>query len=48
MAKAEMAKASGKAKQEAEKLREEIRRHEYLYYVKDEPEISDAAFDKLM
>jgi DNA ligase (NAD+) len=31
-----------------EKLREEIRRHEYLYYVLDNPEISDAAFDKLM
>ena len=43
-----MTKSNGKAKQEAEKLREEIRRHEYLYYVKDEPEISDAAFDKLM
>jgi len=48
MAKAEMAKANGKAQKELEKLREEIRRHEYLYYVKDEPEISDAAFDKLM
>jgi DNA ligase (NAD+) len=48
MAKAHMAKSNGKAKQEAEKLREELRRHEYLYYVKDEPEISDAAFDKLM
>ena len=48
MAKAEMAKANGKVKQEAEKLREEIRRPEYFYYVKDEPEISDAAFDKLM
>ena len=47
MAKA-AAKANGAAKKEAEKLREEIRRHEYLYYVKDEPEISDAAFDKLM
>src|SRR5271167_2925858 len=33
---------------EAEKLREELRRHEYLYYVADEPEISDAAFDRLM
>ena len=43
-----MAKADGKTKKEAEKLREEIRRHEYLYYVQDEPEISDAAFDKLM
>lgn len=32
----------------AEELREKIRHHEYLYYVKDAPEISDAAFDKLM
>jgi len=43
-----MAKANGKVKKEAEKLREEIRRHEYLYYVEDQPTISDAAFDKLM
>lgn len=48
MAKAQMAKANGKLKQVAEKLREEIRRHEHLYYVKDQPEISDVAFDKLM
>jgi len=48
MAKAQMAKANGKVKKEVEKLREEIRRHEYLYYVADEPEISDAAFDRLM
>jgi DNA ligase (NAD+) len=40
--------ASGTVKREVEKLRGEIARHEYLYYVKDEPEISDAAFDKLM
>ncbi|HVB56111.1 MAG TPA: NAD-dependent DNA ligase LigA [Candidatus Acidoferrales bacterium] len=33
---------------EIERLREEIRRHEYLYYVVDAPEISDAAFDRLM
>jgi len=45
MAKAEMAKSNGKVAKEAEKLREEIRRHEYLYYVEDNPEISDAAFD---
>ncbi len=31
-----------------EELRAEIRRHEHLYYVMDAPEISDAAFDKLM
>ena len=48
MAKAQMAKANGKVKKEAEDLREKIRRHEYLYYVVDEPEISDAAFDKLI
>ncbi|MCU1303073.1 MAG: ligase, NAD-dependent [Candidatus Sulfotelmatobacter sp.] len=29
-------------------LREKIRHHEYLYYVLDQPEISDAEFDKLM
>ena len=28
-------------------LRDEIRRHEHLYYVEDAPEISDAAFDAL-
>jgi DNA ligase (NAD+) len=33
---------------EIEKLREEIRRHEHLYYVLNEPEISDFEFDKLM
>src|SRR4051812_462502 len=31
-----------------ESLREEIRRHEYRYYVLDDPEISDAEFDRLM
>jgi DNA ligase (NAD+) len=31
-----------------EHLREEIRRHEYQYYVLDTPQISDAAFDALM
>jgi DNA ligase (NAD+) len=31
-----------------EALREKIRRHERLYYVLDNPEISDADFDKLM
>ncbi len=28
-------------------LREEIRRHDFLYYVKARPEISDAAYDRL-
>lgn len=31
-----------------EKLREEIRHHEYRYYVLDDPEITDAQFDVLM
>lgn len=34
--------------QRAEALRQEIRRHEELYYVQDAPEISDTAFDALM
>ncbi len=36
------------AAKEIERLREEIRRHEHLYYVVDDPEISDAGFDRLM
>ena len=31
-----------------EKLRDEIRHHEYRYYVLDDPEISDLEFDRLM
>ena len=34
--------------QEIEKLREEIRRHEELYYVLDNPQISDAEYDALL
>ena len=33
---------------EIEKLREEIRRHEHLYYVLDAPQISDAQYDALI
>ena len=33
---------------EIESLRDEIRHHEYRYYVLDDPEISDAEFDRLM
>ena len=44
-----MAKAApATLKREAEQLREKIRYHEYRYYVLDDPEISDAAFDRLM
>jgi DNA ligase (NAD+) len=32
----------------AESLREKIRKHEYLYYVLDDPKITDAEFDRLM
>src|SRR5579863_8338906 len=31
-----------------EALRDKIRHHEYRYYVLDDPEISDAEFDRLM
>jgi DNA ligase (NAD+) len=36
------------AKVKAEELRFEISRHDYLYHVKSEPEISDAEYDELM
>lgn len=36
------------AKTEILKLRDEIKRHNYLYYVLDAPEISDFEYDKLM
>ena len=42
-----MAKNATTAKQ-IEKLREELRRHEYLYFVQDDPEISDVKFDRMM
>ena len=36
-----------KIQTQVEELRQQIRRHEYLYYVLDRPEISDAEFDHL-
>jgi len=36
------------ATKQIEKLREELRRHEYLYYVQDDPEISDIKFDRML
>src|SRR5437660_12625255 len=39
---------SAKLQNEIERLREEIRHHEYRYYVLDDPEITDAEFDRLM
>jgi DNA ligase (NAD+) len=43
-----MASTSKDVEKKIESLREQIRHHEYLYYVLDQPEISDADFDKLM
>jgi DNA ligase (NAD+) len=41
--------AAGKdVEKKIDSLREKIRHHEYLYYVLDHPEMSDAEFDKLM
>ncbi len=42
-----MAKAAA-AKHEIEELRDKIRHHDYRYYVLDDPEISDAGYDRLM
>ena len=36
------------AKLQAEELRSQVNYHDYLYYVKDAPEISDADYDELM
>jgi DNA ligase (NAD+) len=37
----------GEAESRIGELRKELRRHEYLYYVRDRPEISDEAYDEL-
>src|SRR2546428_5292823 len=43
-----MPSAAKNIDQRLESLREEIRHHEYRYYVLDDPEISDAEFDRMM
>src|SRR5215470_9141222 len=40
--------ATASLKREAEELGEKLRYHEYRYHVLDDPEISDAAYDKLL
>ena len=44
---AAMTAPSKKITVELEKLRDEINRHNRLYFVEDKPEISDAEFDRL-
>ena len=39
---------SERLRAEVERLRDQIRHHEYLYYVLDQPEIGDAQFDALL
>ena len=43
-----MARAGTAVKTEIADLRQKLRHHEYRYYVADDPEISDAAYDRLM
>jgi DNA ligase (NAD+) len=40
--------AATAAAKKIESLREDIRRNDYLYYVLDDPKLSDASYDKLM
>jgi DNA ligase (NAD+) len=40
--------AATAAAKKIESLREDIRKHDYLYYVLDDPKLSDASYDKLM
>ena len=42
-----MALSKGEAQKRIGELREELNRHNYLYYVLDQPEISDAEYDRL-
>ena len=39
---------TAKVQAEIERLRDELNRHNYLYYVEARPEISDLEFDKLL
>jgi DNA ligase (NAD+) len=43
-----MSIATKDVESKVESLRDEIRHHEYRYYVLDDPEVSDAEFDRLM
>ncbi len=43
-----MAEAAPDISRQAESLRETVRRHDRLYYVLDQPEISDAEYDRLI
>src|SRR6266849_866460 len=40
--------ATQKIRKQIEDLTEQLRRHEHLYYVLDQPEITDAEYDALM
>src|SRR5919197_4965592 len=43
-----MATAAQDVQRKIDALREKIRHHEHLYYVLDQPEVTDAEFDQLM
>ncbi|MCL5935338.1 MAG: NAD-dependent DNA ligase LigA, partial [Firmicutes bacterium] len=43
-----MSKTKEEAQLELQKLREEIEHHNYQYYVLDNPQITDAQYDRLM
>ena len=40
--------AAKDAEKKVEALRDKVRHHEYLYFVLDNPQISDQEFDQLM
>src|SRR5216110_13911 len=39
---------TNKIRREVDDLRDELRRHNHLYYVLDQPEVSDAEYDALL